>query len=77
MSSITRCCWSSGMSRIPNASVAVRRSGVTTAREKYGGTVSRIARDALLVAVGAALPSRSGSENAGHSAALPHRRAWL
>ena len=35
--SISCCCSANGISRIPNASVATRRSGVITSWEKYGG----------------------------------------
>ena len=62
---------SSGSSWMPNASVAVRRSGLITVCEKYGGTVSsspsmreRVASDAFVV-------KRSGSENAGHRSDRP------
>ena len=71
------CSWrSSGISRMPNASVATLRSVVITPCEKYGGTASS---SALIEACEVALPprNRSGSENAGHSSALPQPRDAL
>ena len=71
------CSWrSSGMSRMPNASVAVRRSRVMTPCEKYGGTASS---SAAICGCDDAPPlrKRSGSENAGHSSALPQPRFSL
>ena len=37
IASISCCCWSRPIRRIPNASVATRRSAVITSWEKYGG----------------------------------------
>ncbi len=45
MTAMTSSWRSSGMSRMPNASVAVRRSRVMTPWEKYGGTASSRRRD--------------------------------
>ena len=71
------CFWrSSGISRMPKASVAVRRS----ARDDALGEVRRARRRAapsICAASGAraaAAANRSGSENAGHSSALPQPR---
>jgi hypothetical protein len=66
MSSITSFWRSRGMSRMPNASVAVVRSPLITACEKYGGTASS---SALTLSRLAGVPDRkrSGSDSAGHS----------
>ena len=74
--SITRACSASGASRIPNARLAVFRSAVMTAWEKYGGTASSSA--ATFARSEAASPwNRSGSDSAGHRAARPHPFASL
>ena len=75
MSSMTRFCSSSGMSLMPNARVAERRSGAITALEKYCGTRSSRPRMRACVAVEAEVVNRSGSESAGHSSARPQPRA--
>ncbi len=64
MVSMTCSCFSSGINRMPKASVAVLRSRVMTPWEKYGGTAS--SRPSMSVRLAAAPPeNRSGSENAG------------
>ena len=65
MSSITACWRSSGRKRMPNAIVAVRRSGVITACEKYGGTAASSAF--TVCAAFGVWRNRSVSESAGHS----------
>jgi hypothetical protein len=69
--SITACCSSSGAIRMPNARFAVFRSAEITAWEKYGGTASSSA--SIFARSDAAFSpwNRSGSDSAGHSAALP------
>ena len=67
MSWITARCASSDCRRMPNASTAVRRSGVIAACEKYGGTASSNARICSRVADSSGVRNRSGSESAGHS----------
>ena len=59
---------------MPNASVAVRRSALTTDCEKYGGTASSSALIAPASRRDAGVVKRSGSENAGHSSAVPQPR---
>ena len=71
MSSITSRWPSSDCSRSPKASTAVLRSGVIAACEKYGGTASSSARTCSRVADSSGVRNRSGSDSAGHSAALP------
>ena len=73
MASMTSSWRSSGMSRMPKAIVAVRRSGVMTPCEKYGGTAS--SSPSICARVVSWPPwKRSGSEKAGHSSALPQPR---
>jgi hypothetical protein len=63
MSPTTRFWRSSGISRMPNARLAIRRSRDTTPREKYAGTASSgVAR----LRVAAEL-KMSGSDRAGQS----------
>ena len=64
---------------MPNASAASRRSGVTTAWEKYGGTafsrvsIEDVVRPGQPFAVGCAPEQkRSGSDSAGHNVAFEH-----
>ena len=59
---------------MPKASVAVRRSALTTDCEKYGGTASSSARMPAASRREAGVVKRSGSENAGHSSAVPQPR---
>ena len=72
--SITRCWRSSGIRRIPNASVAERRSALITLRRSSAGSrpsSPRSPRRELRAAFASAF-EESGSENAGHSAAVAH-----
>ena len=62
---------SSGISRRPNDSVAVRRSGEMTVCEKYGGTASSRPSIRLREDSDSSVVKRSGSENAGQISALP------
>ena len=73
--SISCCCWSRPIRRMPNASVATRRLGVITSCEKYGGiTLSRplisrlreLRRGRGGCDAAAWRWNRSGSEKAGH-----------
>ena len=66
---------SSGISLSPNASVAVRRSGVITLCEKYGGTASSSASTRAREESDAFVVKRSGSENAGQMSEPPQPRA--
>ena len=69
-------CWrSSEVSRTPKASVAVRRSAVITAREKYGGTASSSARMRSRSPADCDDRKRSGSDSAGHRSARPQPRS--
>jgi hypothetical protein len=71
IASIT-CCWRRRLSSlIPNARLAVVRSAVITACEKYGGTAASSARIASRLLADCSVRNRSGSDNAGHSSARP------